>query len=41
MGAAGRGVKPPNPRKINYPEDVVSRPARSTGCRQTRRPGGV
>jgi len=37
MGAAGRGVKPPNPGKINYPEDVVSRPARSTGCRQTRR----
>src|SRR5450631_1044019 len=37
MGAQGRRVKPIRPTaavKINYPEDVVLRVARSTGCRR-------
>jgi hypothetical protein len=27
-------IKPARPVKINYPEDVVLRSARSTGCRR-------
>jgi hypothetical protein len=44
MGARGRGVKPITPAaagKINYPEDVVWRRLRSTGCRRSSRPKGV
>jgi hypothetical protein len=40
MGAPGCHVKPiraPAALKINYPEDVVWRLARSTGCRQSSR----
>ncbi len=44
MGARGRGVKPITPAaagKINYPEDVVWRRLRSTGCRRSSRSKGV
>src|SRR5712664_3410102 len=39
MGAQGRRVKPIRPTvavKINYPEDVVLRLPRSTGCRRNQ-----
>src|SRR5258708_27781220 len=39
MGALGRGVKPIRSAaalKINYPEDVVLRLPRSTGCRRNQ-----
>jgi len=44
MGAGGRGVKPITPAvipKINYPEGVVWRWLRSTGCRRSSRTKGV
>src|SRR4029450_7909154 len=44
MGAGGGRVKPKRaekPAKINYPEDVVWRRLRSTGCRRSSPPKGV
>jgi hypothetical protein len=44
MGAQGRRVKEITPAliaKINYPEDVVFRFRRSTGCRRSSRSRGV
>ncbi len=44
MAAQGRCVKeitPHRPPKINYPEDVVLRSPRSTGCRRSRRSMGA
>jgi hypothetical protein len=44
MGAEGPRVKPTTPAlavKINYPEDVVLRFRRSTGCRRSSRSQGV
>jgi hypothetical protein len=44
MGAQAACVKEITPEvavKINYPEDVVLRLARSTGCRQTCQPKGA
>ena len=44
MGDLSRRVKAISPRqarKINYPEDVVWRAARSTGCRRSSRSRGV